>query len=318
MSGLPTHSSPPLAERDRFIILGHRRAGKTVFLARLYEALWNGCVILGDEVRPRGTPVPAGIEAASMSCHADTGPMHILLMKVIDELGSGRWPSATLGTSHGNLIVTRNGRKREMRTFDYPGEVFRRAFMEDSDDTDALQLRENIDRAAGVVMLVDPGLELQSKEDAREDSFGLFLAARRIRQSPGGSDVPIALVMTKCDDSLNRMLVTEAGGAVAFASRRFPQLLETLGRVRIYAANAVRTRKDALGKVIPSVRKPPSFIVQPIHDCLRDLERLERAGDAPPPVPEPPPNWLPGNRSGLGKWLGLVMPGAFGLLSLIH
>lgn len=303
--------TPPV--RDRLVILGRRRSGKTIFLARLYEALWNGCYVTGDRIFPRDAALPPGIEAVPLWCHAETGPAHGLLMRVIDELRAGRWPSATLGTNFCDLLVSRDGRERKVRILDYPGEVFRRAFVEDSQDADAHQLREAIDRAAAAVMLADPGLELQSMVDAREDSYGLFVAARQIRRSPGGEHVPIALVLTKCDDPVNRALLNESGGAVAFASKRFPQLLAELGRARVYACTAVRTRQDGLGRTVPLVHKPPTFVVQPIHDCLRDIEEVkQRPRPSPPEVPATPPvpdpEWLPepGSESrpfGLIEWL---------------
>lgn len=305
---------PPV--RDRLVIIGRRRSGKTIFLARLYEALWNGCFVAGERVFPRDAALPPGIEAVPMWCHAETGPAHGLLMRVLDELRAGRWPSATLGTDFCDVRISRNGRERQVRILDYPGEVFRRAFVEDSQDADACQLRDSIDRAAAAVMLADPGLELQSAVDAREDSFGLFLAARQIRRSPGGAHVPIALVLTKCDDPVNRALLNESGGAVAFASKRFPQLLAELGRARIYACTAVRTRHDGLGRTVPSVHKLPTFVVQPIHDCLRDLEEVERRPHPPPPevsTGSPPPDrdWLADQNSvshpfGLIEWLAFA------------
>lgn len=314
MDGSARATSEPIPpHRDRLVIIGRRRSGKTIFLARLYEALWNGCLVSEDRVFPRDASPPPEVQAVPMWCHADTGPAHRALMSVIDELKAGRWPTATLGTSFGDLLVSRDGRERRVRILDYPGEVFRRAFMEDSQDADARQLRDSIDRAAAAVMLADPGLELQSMSDAREDSYGLFLAARQIRRSPGGVRVPIALVLTKCDDPVNRALLNEAGGAVAFAERRFPQLLAELGRVRVYACTAVRTGTDGLGRSVPLVHKQPRFVVQPIHDCLRDLEEVMKGSSCGPPdvpasVPAMDPCRLPdqrgeGRRFGLVEWL---------------
>ena len=58
MSGTP---------RDRIVILGRRKAGKTVFLARLYEQLWNAH--------------PSGLTMRTLE-----GTGHVALMEVNERL----------------------------------------------------------------------------------------------------------------------------------------------------------------------------------------------------------------------------------------
>ena len=65
--------------RDRVVVLGRRGAGKTVYLARLYEAGWNS-------TDPRG-----------LRMMAVEGRTHSRMMTVIDSLKRGEWPAATTG-----------------------------------------------------------------------------------------------------------------------------------------------------------------------------------------------------------------------------
>ena len=100
--------------RDRIEILGRRKAGKTVFLARLYEQLWNAH--------------PSGLTMRTLE-----GAGHVALMEVNDRLKSGQWPEATLGSTHSDFeISTPDGRAYTMSGLDYPGEVFKQAFIEDN------------------------------------------------------------------------------------------------------------------------------------------------------------------------------------------
>ncbi|MFN5496981.1 MAG: hypothetical protein ACK5C3_10470 [bacterium] len=114
MTALPAAAAP---RRDRIVVIGRRRAGKTIYLARLYEALWQGCRLvdgrmLGADESPNGRRV------VEMSCRATSGAAHTQFMKVIEELRAGRWPAATVGTSYAELIVTYGGRERVLTALD--------------------------------------------------------------------------------------------------------------------------------------------------------------------------------------------------------
>ena len=89
--------------RDRIVILGRRKAGKTVFLARLYEQLWS------DH--------PSGLTMRTLE-----GAGHVALMEVNERLKSGQWPEATLGSTHSDFeISTPDGRTYTMSGLDYHG-----------------------------------------------------------------------------------------------------------------------------------------------------------------------------------------------------
>lgn len=263
--------------RDRIVILGRRRAGKTIFLARLYEALWRGCKLVDGHVLQPGEK-PAGRTVVEMSCRSTTGTAHQQFMRTVEELGRGKWPAATAGNSYAEIVVTHAGREHTVTALDYPGEVFRKAFMADSADSDAVELRAAVDRAAAAILLIDPSVVAAGGEEAQEDVFGLTSAALRIRGSAGGELVPIAIVFTKCD--ANAPFLREAGGVRAFAAKHFGPLLREIDRTSVFACAAVRVSTNTLGKSVPRVDRAPENVIEPVRYCLSFMERgvdLQRA-----------------------------------------
>ncbi len=261
-------SSPPL--RDRIVILGRRRAGKTIFLARLYEALWQGCKVIDGRMLASGES-SGGRKVVVMSCRTTSGPAHVQFMKIAEELRKGKWPAATSGNTYSEIVVSNGGREHVVTALDYPGEVFRKAFMLESDDPDAVELRMTVDRAAAAILLIDPSVAAGGGDEAQEDVFGLTHAALRIRKSIGGELVPIAIVFTKCD--VNAAFLKEAGGVRKFASKHFGQLFREIERTSVFACAAVRVEQNSLGKQVPRAEKPPENIVEPLRYCLDFIER---------------------------------------------
>ena len=280
-------TTPP--QRDRIVVIGRRRAGKTIYLARLYEALWQGCKLVDGKVLVPGEPTE-GRSVVEISCRATSGAAHTQFMKVVEELRGGRWPAATVGNSYAELVVTYGGRERVLTALDYPGEVFRKAFMNDSEDPDAVELLAAIDRAAAAIFLIDPAVVASGGEDSFEDTFGLTQAAARIRSGADGADVPIAVVFTKSDT--NRAFLREAGGVREFASKHFGQMFRSLERTAVFATAAVRVADNGLGRSMPRAERPAENVVEPLRYCfemmdasadqarVRESKRLRRQADA--------------------------------------
>jgi hypothetical protein len=268
----PSPTPVPVTEtivRDRIVIIGRRRAGKTIFLARLYEALWHGCTMVDGRVS-NGKDRPSGARVSKLSCRALTGAADSGFMRIIGDLKAGKWPAATIGSTYAELEVTHNGREHVVSTLDYPGEVFKKAFMEDSFDSDAVELQQAIDRAAAAIFLIDPGIVAAGGEEAREDTFGLTQAAIRIRRGAGGATVPIAVVFTKCDT--NNAFLKEAGGVLEFAKRHFGQLFKGVQTTSVFPSAAVRVQVNSLGKTVPVIKKPPINVVEPLLYCIEQIE----------------------------------------------
>lgn len=261
--------------RDRILVIGRRRAGKTIFLARLYEALWKGARIVdGRLVRSKEEAAQGGTR---ISCRATSGEAHARLMRIVEELQSGKWPAATLGSSYAELVVNHDGREHVVTAIDYPGEVFRKAFMLDSADPDAVELRDAVDRAAAAILVADPAVVATGGEESHEDSFGLMQAALRIRGGPDGALVPIAIVFTKCD--VNGAFLREVGGTRAFARQHFAQLFEGVERTSVFPCAAVRSATSPLGRAVPDASRPPENVVDPLDAVVERLDEARVAAE---------------------------------------
>jgi len=245
--------------RDRIVILGRRRSGKTIYLARLYDELWKS---RGD-----------------LHMRAISGETHKACMQVVEELRSGQWPASTLGAQYSDIEITFRGRKHLLVALDYPGEVFRKAFVDDADTEDAKELLEHVDKAAAVMLLLDPSVvESGNTIDAIDDDFGMVQAVHRIREWPGGSDVPIVVVFTKCD--VHKRLLRKNGGLKNYLVTRYGSLIRAMNRFKVFAAAAVHTRPGKNGEFRPTLEKRPVGVIEPLEYCLdtivqRGQEKLE-------------------------------------------
>ncbi|MBT7352342.1 MAG: hypothetical protein HN811_07750 [Phycisphaerae bacterium] len=250
--------SPPEFEiclppaRDRILLLGRRKAGKTVFLSRLYEQAWRG----NDGLHMR----------------AVDGSLHETCMDMVDQLKTGLWPAATAGSLSSGVDVSWHGLHTTMVLLDYPGEVFRRAFVEGGGDDQSDELLEHVDHAAAVILLIDPGnVQLGGVQEVVDDDYGMVQAVDRIRQSPDGADVPIAVALTKCDEHLG--LVRDSGGARGFVESHLPNLVRYGGRMRMFATAAVRTRLDALGQQVPNTQHEAAGLLDAVKYCMKHVGR---------------------------------------------
>ena len=235
--------------RDRIVVLGRTRSGKTVFIARLYHLLFRA---KGD-----------------LRMEACSGVTHTAIVKFWQELADCKWPAATTATDSHTFDLKFRSSSFTMVVSDYPGEVFRKAFMEDTTGADERALIDSIDRAQAIIFLVDPLVMIGTNLlEGSEQGFGLAQAIKRLRTTPGGEDVPIALVVTKYD--LVREEVKAAGGVKGFLCHHYPTLVDTArGRgTMAYTCIAVRSRPGALGKERPDWDAPARYVEDPLRACL--------------------------------------------------
>ncbi|KKM44820.1 hypothetical protein LCGC14_1561500, partial [marine sediment metagenome] len=153
-------AAPGPGERDRIVILGRRAAGKTIYLSTLYAKLWRS------------------LDGMTMS--ALSGVTHRNAMRIVAELTKGVWPPATQENARMAFDIKYHGRQRLMVSMDYSGEVFKQAFVEDgSQSREVKDLFEHLDRAAAVLLLVDPSMVYEHSGDidaAVDDDFGMVQA----------------------------------------------------------------------------------------------------------------------------------------------
>jgi hypothetical protein len=247
---------PPVIERDAILLLGRRRAGKTVYLATLYAMLWKAI---------------GGVTMKALS-----GPTHKMLMAVNDQLKRQEWPEATLGTRQLEFELTHHGRRYLLVAFDYSGEDFRKAFIEeDTASTETKKLLNYVDRASAVILLLDPAVATGGKYDeVVDDDFGMVQAVQRVRDWQGGEEVPIVVVLTKADRNQN--LIRSHGSAHEFVLRNYPALARTLKRAAVFNVSAIQETGDGDGRTVPSPDSVPINIEKPLLYCIKELTNREK------------------------------------------
>lgn len=235
--------------RDRIVILGRRRSGKTIYLATLYEELR-----LHDEVHMRSLD----------------GVNHELLLKIRESLKNQEWPAATGGNTESRFEITFKRQVFTMVLLDYPGEVFRKAFIQDINAPDTNALREHVDKACAVISLIDPGNLLDgSVEEQSDDEFGMAQALYRVRRSPGGASVPIAIVLTKFDKHGKRL--KRLGGFIKFRDKHLKNIHRIGGLLEWFRCSAVRSIRDAGDRDVPDTSRKPEGVIAPIRWVLDQI-----------------------------------------------
>ena len=109
------------------------------------------------------------------------------------------------GQSEATLDFQRS-RKWVLRVLDYPGEVFRRAFVEDAQDEAA---RAHASCGGACI-----GRSIVSGARWVDAEFGVSNALRRVQAASGDVEVPVAIVLTKCDVAIGH--IREVGSPRAF------------------------------------------------------------------------------------------------------
>jgi hypothetical protein len=255
-------------QRNKIVVIGRIESGKTVFLTRLYVDCWNA---------------KSGLRMACTS-----GQDHLRYMEQYDVMEKGKWPAATVGSTYFTIDLTRNDVTIPMVVLDYSGETFKKAFTEEVDDEQTRELKEHVDRACSVLITVDPGFAMHGGTlDKVDDDYGIANAINYVRQSPNGSEIPIAIVMTKCDvhakkimDIIDKDKIKDKGQERyrKFLKKYFNSWFYGLGlerTYRIFPIAAVRTRTDARGSQIPDLSKPAHKLMDPIIWCF-DIVQKER------------------------------------------
>jgi len=249
MPSLAAAIAPHGHARDRVVVLGRTQAGKTVYLSALYYTLWK--------------------EKSEIRVRALDGPTHKACIEVIDSLKRGVWPSSTIGSRYLNMEVSYKGAWRPLVSLDYPGEVFRKAFIDNTTGSDVEDLLDHIDRAAGVILLLDPAVVVeQGMMISMDDDFGMMKAIERIRAWPDGAEVPIALVLTKYDR--RRHIIEAEGNLASFVKKHYRALLRVCVHLRTFVCSAVQEQGGPNhSKIRPDFR--PTGVVAPLRHILESL-----------------------------------------------
>ncbi len=251
-------SAPPSADvpkgRDRIVVLGRTQSGKTIYLAALYCRLWK-------------TPEDIAIKAVD-------GRTHKSCVEIYETLRSGRWPSSTIGSRYLDFEITWQKEARPLVSLDYPGEVFRKAFIENTASPDVEELLDHVDRAAGVIVLLDPAVMVnKDMRVSMDDDFGMLKALERIRMWPGGDRVPVSIVLTKYDK--RAPMIKADGGPSEFMRKRYRSLVAANREARVFVCSAVQQKDSPQGPVVDP-KFHPTGVVAPLRHVLSSLQEQDR------------------------------------------
>lgn len=133
---------------------------------------------------------------------------------------------------------------------------------------------DQLDHAAGVMLLVDPAHVTGSKADIDstvESDFGILQAVTRLRMWAGGADVPVVLVLTKVDET--RKLLEDHGGTEAFCRKFFPKLIATVRNLKVCKISAVQTTNERKSEIKPDF--VPRNLEIPLRYCLDKISEVE-------------------------------------------
>ena len=242
--------------RDRIVVVGRSQSGKTVYIVRLYHQLWN---MLNERFY---------IKALS-------GSNHKWLMERHDEMLRGNWPKSTSGQMHIDCELEYKGNSKLLTMLDFSGETFSKAFVTGESIGEPVEvLKEHVDRAKGVIILIDP-INVSSSQNSTlpiDDTYGMTRLVDRIRTWPNGKYVPIAIVFTKSD--VRGEMIREFGGAENFANLRIPQLVNSANAagkyvdlVRVFECTAVHMQRG-----MPDLSAPPQNVIEPVEWILETIE----------------------------------------------
>lgn len=257
-------------------IVGVEGSGKTVMLAGLGD-LYTRADEKGYFLAPKDFTTSAYV--------AD----------LMGRLRSGVWPAATADDMFQSLEWTLRRRSDvggrptdicELSCLDFPGEVYRKAFVETDGSRPDGMLRQvealwnYIERADSLIVLVN-----------LSDVIAQGLANRRVHESiwvtsailevalkerPGRVIPRTAIVLSQADNY--EATIRECGGAKGTLEKYLPHVYNSYGWLDVFAASAIdKTDLDANGHVVPD----PGFTsegLRPIMDWLL-LDGFSRPND---------------------------------------
>jgi hypothetical protein len=259
------------ARRDTVLLLGGAGAGKTVFVARLYEALWGGVRLVKGRLDTSTATEGRERAVRTMTGKARDVKVHQELLRVAGELAAGKWPATNVGISHLELEVTLDGRTGLVSIVDYPGSELDRAINWQGSDPLSAELIWLAQHAAAVMVFIDPECVTAGGTRRDEDIAAITHAVTMARRGAGRGETPISVVVTKSDRH-NEFLQAN-GGAKGVLAQRARVLSDIVQPATYWPTSAINSVVTVGGWMKPKVKRPPLNVVEPFAYCIAMLER---------------------------------------------
>jgi hypothetical protein len=259
------------ARRDIVLMLGGAGAGKTVFAARLYEALWSGVRLLKGRVDGAAGPISGERAVRTITGKARDIKVHHDVLRIAGELAAGKWPASNVGLSHLELEVTLDGVTELVSLVDYPGGELDRAINWQGSDPLSAELVWLAQNASAVIVFIDPECVSVGGTRWDEDLAAITHAVTMARRGAGREDIPVSVVVTKVDR--HNEFVQANGGVKGVLAHRARVLSDVVQPATYWPTSAISAVATVGGWMKPKRKRPPMHVVEPFVYCLAMLER---------------------------------------------
>ena len=264
---------------SQIMVLGGTGAGKTVWIARLLEALQAPATIFNGRI-VEGDPAAVGVGADTIRCEYADEATKAQNLGIMTALAARRWPSATMDPVEHLVDFFLDGQtvfrhRRRVRLLELPGSALLSAFSPSNPSTLTLgwTVGDQMARTAAIVLLVDPVAAAEQTQESIDLLNATVAMLHTIRASPDGRAVPVAIVLSKCDRGYKTIL--KEGGVRQFVEKHLASILSAAASARVYVSSATRSRLVSPGHREPSTRRPAENVIEPMYFLLGTLDRVE-------------------------------------------
>lgn len=265
--------------RDTILVIGGPGAGKTVWIARLLDALRTPISLLNGRI-PDGDTWISGAGSTTLQCEFADVETKRRNESVMTALDAKSWPTPTQDAVEHIVDFTLTGEgirtpNRRLILVDLPGSALLAAFAPSNPSTLTIgwTVGNQLTRTAAVVLLIDPVRATERSRESIDLANATVAMLDHLRTSPEGRSIPVAIVLSKCDRGYKTIM--REGGVRQFAEKHIAQVLDAAGSARVYVSSATRSRLVSPGYREPSTRRPVENLVEPMHFLLGTIDRID-------------------------------------------
>ncbi|MFM1868055.1 MAG: Double-GTPase 2 [Planctomycetota bacterium] len=271
-------SLAPIA-RDTILVLGGPGAGKTVWIARLLDALRTPTTLFNGRISD-GEGWSSGSGSSTLHCEFADAVTKRRNESTNDALAARQWPPSTQDPVEHvvDFVITGEGIKtprRRITLVDLPGSALLAAFAPSNPSTLTIgwTVGNQLARTAAVVLLIDPTKAVERTRESIDLTNATVAMLEHLRASPEGRSIPLAIILSKGDRGYKTIM--KEGGVRLFAERHLRAILDAAGAARLYIASATRSRLVAPGYREPSTRRPVENLIEPMYFLLGTIDRID-------------------------------------------
>ena len=271
-------SLAPIA-RDTILVLGGPSAGKTVWIARLLDALRTPTTLMNGRISD-GEGWSSGVGNSTLHCEFADAITKRRNESINEALAGRQWPTPTQDPVEHvmDFVMTGEGVKtprRRITLVDLPGSALLAAFAPSNPSTLTIgwTVGNQLARTAAVVLLVDPTQVVASTRESIDLTNATVAMLEHLRASPEGRSIPLAIILSKGDRGYKTIM--REGGVRLFAERHLRSILDAADSARLYISSATRSRLVAPGYREPSTRRPVENLIEPMYFLLGTIDRID-------------------------------------------